>query len=216
MTLTFSRLKVIGTSLRANEREKKNDHKQIDTQMKFLKQLFMSVTGETNFTLRYFFRYQGHYHEVYLAHARTFFTYTPRDTQQQNKTKLTLIIAFDEMRNSVARSATNFVLLAKSSPFSNSLSTVCSARPFFDIKSLHVRRFSNFNDNSEMAAFNSWLGTDNTFLSSSSSSISIARLCDKISRENEKLFTDVYTTNCQRSLITGIEYRQQNSLLFGI
>lgn len=112
------------------------------------------------------------------------FSRTQHDRQQQNK--LTLIIAFDEMRNSVARSATNFVLLAKSSPFSNSLSTVCSARPFFDIKSLHVRRFSNFNDNSEMAAFNSWLGTDNTFLSSSSSSISIARLCDKISKEKEE------------------------------
>lgn len=89
---------------------------------------------------------------------------------------LTLIMALEEIRNSVARSVTVFIFFSKSSPDSKSDTDVWNNRPCLAIKSLQVRKFSNRDDNSEMATFNSWLGTDKTFLSSSSSSISIARL----------------------------------------
>lgn len=95
-------------------------------------------------------------------------------------TALTLIIAFDEMRNIVARSLISFVLFTRSSPLSNSTRVLCRARPCLEIRSLHVRRFSKHADRSAMAAFSSWLGTECTFLSSSSSSISMARLKNSV------------------------------------
>lgn len=69
---------------------------------------------------------------------------------------LTLTMALEAIRNSVARSVTNFdIFFSESSPDSNSDKVVCNIRPCFAIKSLQVRKFSKRDDNSEMATFNS-------------------------------------------------------------
>lgn len=91
--------------------------------------------------------------------------------------RLTVTIAFDEIRNRVARSPTSLLRPAlMSSPASYSFSARCSAALCLPISSKHVFRFSSLADSSRMTVFISSLGTDRAFESSSSSSLSIAWL----------------------------------------